>query len=57
MTVFQDHLYNDPTEAFIQPYPHTATLFSPFGYIYQPIFLVPPFLLTLDQSPKELFDT
>jgi len=36
MTVFQDHLCNDPTEGFLQPNPHTAMLFSPFGCIYQP---------------------
>jgi len=29
-------LCNDPTEGFLQPNPHTAMLFSPFGCIYQP---------------------
>jgi len=36
MTVFQEHLYNDPAEGFLQPNPHTAMLLSPFGCIYQP---------------------
>jgi len=33
MTVFQDHLCNDPTEGFLQPNPHTT---MPFGCIHQP---------------------
>jgi len=39
---------------FLQPNPHTAMLFSPFGYIYQPTSPVPPFLLPLNQYPKEI---
>ena len=54
MTAFQDHLCNDPTEGIFQPNPHTALLLSPFGCIYQPTSPVPPFLLPLNQSPKEV---
>ena len=53
MTVFQDHLYNDPTEGFFQPNPHTA-MFSPLGVYTNPPPPVPPFLLILNQSPKEI---
>ena len=54
MTVFHDHLYNDPTEGFFQPNPHTAMLFHPLGVYTNPPSPVPPFLLTLNQSPKEI---
>jgi len=33
MTFFQDYLYNDPTEGFLQPNPQAAMLFSPWVYI------------------------
>ena len=39
---------------FLQPNPHTAVLFSPFECIYQPTTPVPPFLLPLNQYPKEI---
>ena len=55
MTVFQDHLCNDPTEGFLQPNPHTAMLFHPLGVYTNPLPPVSPFLLTLNQSsPKEI---
>ena len=47
-------LCSDPTKGLLQPNPHTAMLFSPFGCIYQPTSPVPPFLLILNQFPKEI---
>jgi len=41
------------TLGFLQPNPDTAMLFSLYGCIYQPP-PVPPFLLTLTQSLKDI---
>ena len=43
-------LCNDPTDGFLQPNPHTAMLFSPFGCIYQLTFPCP----TLSVQPYGL---
>ena len=51
MTVFQEHQCNDPTEEF---YSQTHMLFQPLGVYTSPPPPVPPFLLTLNQSPKEI---
>ena len=53
MTVFLDHLYNDndPTEGFFSAKTtHSNVVFALWVYI--PTHL--PFLLTLNQSPKEI---
>jgi len=51
MTVFQDH---DPTEGFYS-YTHTQPYdFHPLGVYTNPSPSVPPFLLTLNQSPKDI---
>jgi len=39
---------------FLQPTPHTAMLFHTLGVYTNPPPPVPPFLLTLNQSPKEI---
>ena len=52
MTVFQDHLCNDPTERFLQPNPHIAVCF--LGVYTNPPPPVPLFLLPLTQYPKEI---
>jgi len=54
MTDFQDHLHNNPIEGFSQPNPHTAMLFHPLGVYTSPPPPVPPFLLILSQSPKDI---
>ena len=51
MTVFQDHLYNDLIEGFFHTQP---CCFHPLGVYTNPPPPVPPFLLTLNQSPKEI---
>ena len=55
MTVFQDHLYNDPAEGFFSAKPtHSHVVFTLWVYNTNPPPPVPPFLLTLNQSPKEI---
>ena len=56
MTHFQDYLCNDPTERFLQPNPLTAmhAICTLWVYIPTHLHLPPPFLLTLNQSPKEI---
>ena len=54
MTIFQDHLYNDPTEGFFSQTHTQPCCFHPLGVYTNPPPPVPPFLLTLNQSPKEI---
>ena len=57
MTVFQDHLCNDPTEGFLQSKTHTQPYwFHPLGIYTNPPPPVLPFesLLPLNQDPKEI---
>ena len=59
MTVFQDHLCNDPTEGFFYSQTHTQPCcFHPLGVLLRvytnPPPPVPPFLLPLNQYPKEI---
>jgi len=57
MTVFQDHLCNDPTEGFLQPNPctHSHAVFTLWVYNYANTpSPVPPSLLKLNQSSKDI---
>ena len=55
MTVFQGHLCNDPYWGIFFSQPHTQPCcFHPLGVYTNPPPPVPPFLLTLNQSPKEI---
>ena len=57
MTVFQDHLCNDPTEGFFTAKPtHSCAVFTLWVYIPNPPPPVLPFesLLPLNHYPKEI---
>ena len=56
MTVFQDHLCNDPTEGFFTAKPTQLCCFRPLGVYTNPPPPVLPFesLLPLNHYPKEI---
>jgi len=54
MTVFQDYLCNDPTEGFYSQTRKQPCYFHPLDVYTDLAPSFPPFLLTLNQTPKEI---